>query len=78
MLSPSQTKVDYTQWKEVGTAATLLCILAGTETKTEQGKQLNVLSNNFRNKFTGSGKTLDILDASFRSNEVHAKASSVL
>jgi hypothetical protein len=37
-----------------------------------------MLSNSFENKLTGSDKTLDILDASFRSNEVSAKASSVL
>jgi hypothetical protein len=37
-----------------------------------------MLSNSFENKLTGSDKTLDILDASFRSNEVSATASSVL
>jgi hypothetical protein len=37
-----------------------------------------MLSNSFENKLTGSDKTLDILNASFRSNEVSAKASSVL
>jgi hypothetical protein len=37
-----------------------------------------MLSNSFENKLSGSDKTLDILDASFRSNEVSVKASSVL
>jgi hypothetical protein len=37
-----------------------------------------MLGNGFENKLAGSDKTLDTLDASFGSNEVRAKDSSVL